>query len=39
VNAALGIPIQYDADVDGSGTVDAVDVQLLIIAVLKGIGT
>ncbi len=37
VNAALGIPIQYNADVDGSGAVDAVDVQLVIIALLKGI--
>jgi len=39
VNAALGIPIPYDADVDGSSAVDAVDVQLVIIAVLKGMGT
>lgn len=36
VNAALGIPIAYDADVDSSGKVDAADVQLVIIAVLNG---
>jgi len=38
INAALGIPISYNADVDSSGVVDAVDVQLVILAVLKQTG-
>jgi len=39
VNAALGMPISYNADVDRSGAVDAVDVQLIILAVLKSTGS
>ncbi|MBI4557710.1 MAG: trypsin-like peptidase domain-containing protein [Candidatus Hydrogenedentes bacterium] len=34
INAALGIPIQYNADVNKTGVVDAVDVQRVINAAL-----
>jgi hypothetical protein len=36
VNAALEIPIAYDADVNDDGVENIVDVQLVIIALLGG---
>ena len=30
VNAALGLPMAYNCDLDGNGVVDAVDVQMVL---------
>jgi hypothetical protein len=34
VNAALALPVAYDCDIDGNGSVQAVDVQLVLNAEL-----